>query len=157
VVQVEGQHGVSTNCSTASSPLLVCLFFPASQGVVEPQDFHEQTQLSPFGGGRTKAVNQFHEETICVNGKCKNKDNRIRGACLVEELVEKLDVDEHRRCISQLVCYHVQEGFWAEHFALRASATSLGLESHDTEFKYAQAIVVHHCISRCQMNMSMKK
>ena len=48
---------------------------------------------------------------------------------LVEELVEKLDVDEHRRRVGELACDDVEERFRAEEITLGACFTPLGFES----------------------------
>jgi hypothetical protein len=59
----------------------------------------------------------------------------LEVAHLVEELFKELNVDEKRGSVGKLVGNHVQEGFRAEYFTLRASFTSLRPQSRQAQFQ----------------------
>lgn len=44
-----------------------------------------------------------------------------QGTDLIEEMVEELNVDEHRRRVSQLVRHDIEEDFGTQHVILRAT------------------------------------
>ena len=51
---------------------------------------------------------------------------------LVEEVIQKLDIDKHRGCMRQFVSDDVQEYFWAEDIAPRASLATLRFQRRKT-------------------------
>lgn len=61
---------------------------------------------------------------------------------LVEEVVQKLNIDKHRGCMRQFVSDDIQEYFWAENIALRTSLAPPRLECRKTQFEGCKSVTV---------------
>ena len=105
---------------------LLQLVFPVLQVKVSSDDGVFTSKLDNLGS--VKVVEQpginFTRELQMVSVHIVSR-RRLSTTHLVEELIQQFNVDEHCRCVSQLVGHHVEEGFRTKDITLWPKATSL--------------------------------
>jgi len=66
---------------------------------------------------------------------------------LVEELVKKLNIDEHSAHICKLIGRHIEENLWAKHIVLRTCLAFLGFQSGQSQLEYGESVCVQQGVS----------
>ena len=109
----------------SNSPPPTCPFAVANPGVSSPLGSLGRILQSPCDPDHTAADYRFREGT--------NEDKEVntgsfpaRRTYLIEELVEKLYVNEHGGGVRQFICYDIEECFGAQDVVLRSRSTALG-------------------------------
>ena len=61
---------------------------------------------------------------------------------LVEELVKKLNIDEHRAHIRKLIGRHIKENLRTKDIVLRTCFAFLGFQSGQSQLEYRESVCV---------------